>query len=141
MGQPAGGTPLPVYPLLGPECRGRQPLLDLKPHHLDGTTSEGSASLLHSCDSAEDKTDRFRAELTVEQREISDLSSVVYFCSLLVQSLPQVSNALVHHGHLSIPLVQQLLVLGQLAALLQVMTVTSLRRNGITGVKMPLSDK
>lgn len=51
----------------------------------------------------------------------------MYLRSLLVQSLSQVADALVHHGHLGVPLVQQLLVLGQLAALLQVVTVTSLK--------------
>lgn len=50
-----------------------------------------------------------------------------YLCSLLVQTLPQVSNALVHHRHLGVPLVQQLLVLGQFAALLQVVTIASLK--------------
>lgn len=44
-----------------------------------------------------------------------------------MQSFSQVSDALIHHRHLGVPLVQQLLVLGQLAALLQVMTVTSLK--------------
>lgn len=44
-----------------------------------------------------------------------------------MQPLSQVSDALIHHGHLGVPFVQQLLVLGQLAALLQVVTVTSLR--------------
>lgn len=52
---------------------------------------------------------------------------VAYLCSLLMQSFPQVSDALVHHRHLGVPLVQQILVLGQLAALLQVMAVTSLK--------------
>lgn len=49
-----------------------------------------------------------------------------YFCSLLVQTLAQVSNALVHHCHLGVPLVQQLLVLSQFAALFQVETIASL---------------
>lgn len=44
-----------------------------------------------------------------------------------MQSLPEISNALIHHRHLGVPLVQQLLVVGQLAALLQVMTVTGLK--------------
>lgn len=52
----------------------------------------------------------------------------MYFCSLLVQSFSQVSDALIHHCHLGVPLVQQLLVLGQLAALLQVVSVASLKR-------------
>lgn len=51
----------------------------------------------------------------------------MYFCSLLMQPFSQVSDALIHHRHLGVPLVQELLVLGQLAALLQVMTVTSLK--------------
>lgn len=55
----------------------------------------------------------------------------MYFCSLLMQSFPQVSDALIHHCHLGIPLVQQLLVLGQLAALLQVMAVTSLKHTAL----------
>lgn len=44
-----------------------------------------------------------------------------------MQSFPQVSDALIHHRHLGVPLVQQLLVLGQLAALLQVVAVASLK--------------
>lgn len=44
-----------------------------------------------------------------------------------MQSLPQVPDALVHHRNLGIPLVQQLLILSQLAALLQIMTVTGLK--------------
>lgn len=63
---------------------------------------------------------------------------VVYFCSLLVQSFSQVSDALIHHGHLGVPLVQQLLVLGQLAALLQVMAVTSLyETHNVTNIEAP----
>lgn len=50
-----------------------------------------------------------------------------YFCSLLMQSFSQVSDALIHHCHLGVPLVQQLFVLGQLAALLQIMTVAGLK--------------
>lgn len=52
---------------------------------------------------------------------------LAYFGSLLVQTLPQVSDALVHHRHLGVPLVQQILVLGQFAALLQVVTIASLK--------------
>ncbi len=48
-----------------------------------------------------------------------------------MQSFSQVSDALIHHRHLGVPLVQQLLVLGQLAALLQVMTVTSLKHTAL----------
>lgn len=48
-----------------------------------------------------------------------------------MQPLSQVSDALVHHCHLGVPLVQKLLVLGQLTALLQVMTVTSLRHTAL----------
>lgn len=48
-----------------------------------------------------------------------------------MQSFSQVSDALIHYRNLGVPLVQQLLVLGQLAALLQVMTVTSLRHTGL----------
>lgn len=65
---------------------------------------------------------------------------VVYFCSLLVQSFSQVSDALIHHGHLGVPLVQQLLVLGQLAALLQVMAVTSLRHTTSQTLKLHFCD-
>lgn len=139
MGQPASGTPPPVSPPLEPEYRGRQLLLDPKLHRLDGTKSEGRTGLLHSYDSAEDvqrQTVRIRPKVPVKLREIYDRSYVVYLCSLLMQSFSQVSNALIHHGHLDVPLVQQLLVLGQLAALLQVMTVSSLRHTALQALKL-----
>lgn len=60
-------------------------------------------------------------------RPLNNHTGVVYFCSLLMQSFSQVFNALVHHSHLGVPLVKQLFVLGQFVALLQVLTVTSLR--------------
>lgn len=44
-----------------------------------------------------------------------------------MQAFSQVTDALIHHGHLGVPLVQQLLILGQLAALLQIVPVTSLK--------------
>lgn len=44
-----------------------------------------------------------------------------------MQTLSQVTDALIHHRYLGVPLVQQLLVLGQLAALLQVVTVAGLK--------------
>lgn len=45
-----------------------------------------------------------------------------------MQAFSQVTDALIHHGHLGVPLVQQLLILGQLAALLQIVPVTSLKK-------------
>lgn len=59
----------------------------------------------------------------------------VYFCSLLMQSFSQVFNALIHHSHLGVPLVEQLFVLGQFVALLQVKAVTSLRSPSNNPVK------
>ena len=44
----------------------------------------------------------------------------------LVQALAEVPDALVHHGHLCVALIQQLLVLLQPAALLRVQLVTHL---------------
>lgn len=58
-------------------------------------------------------------------------SRVSYLRSLLLQSFPQVSDPLVHGGHLSVPLVQQLLAVDQPAALLQVVTVSSLKSQGL----------
>lgn len=55
-------------------------------------------------------------------------SGAAYFSFLLVQPFSQFSNALIHHCHLGVPLIQQLLVLGQPAALLQVVAITSLKR-------------
>lgn len=60
-------------------------------------------------------------------RPVNDHTEVVYLCSLLMQSFSQVFDALVHHSHLGVPLVKQFFVLGQFVALLQVLTVTSLR--------------
>lgn len=70
-----------------------------------------------------------------EEKEADDEEELAYLCSLLVQTLPQVSNALVHHRHLGVPLVQQLLVLGQFAALLQVVTIASLKNKTKNGGK------
>lgn len=44
----------------------------------------------------------------------------------LVQAFPEVPDALVHHGDLRVALVQQVLVLLQLAALLRIQLVTHL---------------
>lgn len=52
----------------------------------------------------------------------------LHLCSLLMQAFSQVTDSLIHHGHLGVPLVQQLLILGQLAALLQIVPVTSLKK-------------
>lgn len=134
-GPAAKGTRPLAFPLLEPECRGTQRRPDPKLRRPDEKRSEGRTGLLHSCGSAGDmQRQRVRTEppeAAVELRELFDWSSLVYFRSLLMQSFSQVSDALIHHGHLGVPLVQQLLVLGQLAALLQVMTVTSLRHAGL----------
>lgn len=58
-----------------------------------------------------------------------------------MQSFSQVSDALIHHRHLGVPLVQQLLVLRQLAALLQVVTVTSLTQGALQVLFCDLTKK
>lgn len=52
----------------------------------------------------------------------------------LVEALPQLADALVHECHLHVPLVEQLLLLLQLAVLLLVQLVSDLGLNGHTNV-------
>lgn len=127
VGQQAGGTQGPVSRPTEPGCRDRRPPPDLKLPRLGGETPEGRRGLHRSSDSAGGAERRVQTTVicvlkTEDERRPS------YLCPLLVQAFPQVTDALVHHGHLGVPLVQQLLVLGQLAALLQIVTVTSLKQ-------------
>lgn len=63
-------------------------------------------------------------------------SSPTCLSPLLVQPFPEVSDAFVHDGDLGVPPVQQLLAVGQVTALLQVVAVTGLtgRSRGARGV-------
>lgn len=74
------------------------------------------------------RTDTHTRTVRLQERSGAAMATqAVCLCSLLVQALSQVFDALVHHSHLGVPLVQQLLVLGQFVALLQVEAVPSLR--------------
>lgn len=105
----------PPASLLAPGCRDtRQPHGPSPPHPDERETLHLLLLLLRSSGSAEDSTER--AELggdpekeeeeqvnEEEEEEEEQEERLAYLCSLLVQTLPQVSNALVHHRHLNVP--------------------------------------
>lgn len=133
VGQPAGGSLGPFFPPREPGRRGIRLPPDRTIPHLDVQRSVEEPGHLRSYDSA---VNAQNTELHLSKAfNESGKRSVVYFCSLLMQSLSQVFNALVHHGHLGVPLVKQLFVLGQFVALLQVLTITSLRSPINKGIK------